>query len=90
MNTNKNAFYVSVAWIRLKNYKLNQTPFCERCPKEPFTIATEVHHIKEVKACPELRLDFGNLESLCKSCHSSHTAKKNKPRPGKILNKLWL
>ena len=90
MNTNKNAFYVSVPWIRLRNYKLSQTPFCERCPKELLTTATEVHHKNEVKTHPELRLDFDNLESLCKSCHSSHTAKQNRPKPGKILNRLWI
>ena len=87
MNTNKNAFYVSVGWRRLRLYKLTQTPFCEWCPK--ITIATEVHHIKEVKTNPELRLDFTNLVSLCKTCHSTHTAGKNKKTFGKIINKLW-
>lgn len=89
MNKNRNAFYVSVAWRRLRVCKLEQTPFCERCPPELLTIANEVHHIKEVKTNPELRLDFENLESLCRSCHSKHTVKKNRFKPGKILNKLW-
>lgn len=89
MNLNKNAFYVSIAWRRLRAYKLSQTPFCEWCPPELLTIATEVHHNKEVKTHPELRLDFENLISVCKSCHSKHTIKKNKFKPGKILNKLW-
>ena len=87
MNTNRNAFYVSIAWRRLRLYKLSQTPFCERC--DCLKVATEVHHIKEVKTNPEIRLDINNLESICKSCHSKHTANENKWKPGKILNKLW-
>lgn len=88
MNLNKNAFYVSTPWRRLRVYKLILTPFCERCLPD-LEYATEVHHIKEVKINPELRLDIENLESLCKSCHSKHTANKNKWKPGKIINKLW-
>lgn len=89
MNLNKNAFYVSMPWIRLRNFKISENPFCERCPEELLTPATEVHHIKEVKPHPELALEFDNLESLCKPCHSSHTMKQNTYKPGKILNKLW-
>ena len=86
MNTNRNAFYVSVAWRRLRLYKLSQTPFCEWC--NCLKVATEVHHDKEVKEFPELRLDFDNLVSVCKSCHSKHTVK-DRWKPGKIINKLW-
>ena len=71
----------------MRKYKLSINPFCERC--EPLTPATEVHHIKDAKKYPELFYEIDNLESLCKPCHSSHTAKQNKYKPGKILNKLW-
>ncbi len=89
MNKNKNAFYVLRPWRNLRAYKLTINPFCERCPPDLLTIATEVHHIKEVKTHPELSLELDNLESLCKPCHSGHTRSKNKYKPGKILNKLW-
>lgn len=82
-------FYTSKVWRNLRAYKLSLQPFCERCPKSLLTIATEVHHIKEVKIYPGLKLDINNLESLCKSCHSSHTAKGNAYKPGKIINKIW-
>lgn len=89
MNTNKNAFYVSKNWRGLRAYKLYVNPFCERC-LPTLTQATEVHHIKEVKTHPELSLEFDNLESLCKTCHSTHTAKQNKYKPGKIINTKWI
>ena len=88
MNLNKNAFYVSVPWRRLRAYKLSQTPFCEKCAPKKLIIATEVHHKLDVKTHTELRLSFENLESLCKSCHSTYTSSK-KRKEGKIINKLW-
>jgi 5-methylcytosine-specific restriction endonuclease McrA len=45
------------------------------CEKEGCrNIATEVHHIKDRRFFPFLELDFNNLQSLCKTCHSAHTA----------------
>jgi 5-methylcytosine-specific restriction enzyme A len=67
-------FYYTVSWINLRNYKLLINPMCNRCQ----SIATEIHHIKEKKYFPELALDYANLESLCKPCHSKHTIKENK------------
>ena len=64
-------FYTSKEWRKLRNYKLSLNPFCQRCK---FEIATEVHHIKDRKDFPLLELDIKNLESLCKPCHSTHTA----------------
>lgn len=79
--------YTLAPWRKLRAYKLSLNPFCERCKLQ--TIAKEVHHIKDAKTYPELFYELTNLESLCKPCHSSHTAKENKPKPGKILNKIW-
>lgn len=83
-----NKFYVSAGWRKLRGYKLSTHPFCERCL--PFLVAaTEVHHIKEVKTHPGLSLEYHNLESLCKSCHSSHTAKTHRMKKGRIINHKW-
>ena len=64
--------YTRKPWRSMRKYKLSINPFCERC--EPLTPATEVHHIKDAKKYPELFYEIDNLESLCKPCHSSHTA----------------
>lgn len=56
-------------WAKCRNRYLSLNPLCENCKKfdiiEP---ATEVHHIIPLKQGGE-KLDFSNLQSLCKSCH---------------------
>ena len=52
-------------WRKVRALKLRMNPLCERCGM----VAQVVHHIKEVDARPDLRLDLGNLESLCRRCH---------------------
>lgn len=90
---NSQQFYQSKEWKSLRLYKLCQTPYCERClrDKNKYITATDVHHIKEVKPYPLLALEYSNLESLCKSCHSKHTRSEHNPNPveGNILNKAW-
>jgi len=65
-------FYQSKAWRNLRAYKLSLNPLCEN--ENCKNVATEVHHIKERKDFPELQLEINNLQSLCKPCHSTHTA----------------
>lgn len=70
-----NSFYTSPAWRRLRRYKLSMFPLCERCLDRGLTVpAIDVHHIQEIDVRPELALDYNNLESLCKTCHSQETA----------------
>lgn len=70
------AFYHSQAWLSLKEMKLCDQPYCEEhLKKGEYVGATIVHHIEEVKKRPEMRLDMGNLMSVCKSCHSRMHAK---------------
>lgn len=63
-------FYQSKAWKDLRRDKLQSDPLCERCLlKNKYTIATDVHHIKDVFNHWSLRLNYDNLQALCKSCH---------------------
>jgi 5-methylcytosine-specific restriction enzyme A len=67
-------FYLSSDWRNLRAYKLQLQPLCEEClSKGIFTPASEVHHKVDIKQDPSKILDYSNLSSLCKPCHSSHT-----------------
>jgi len=55
-------------WERLRRWFLNRNPFCADCGGP----AEEVHH-KVALAEGGARLDEGNLEALCKGCHSRRT-----------------
>jgi hypothetical protein len=52
-------------WMKLRAQKLRANPQCEHdgC-REP---AVTVHHVKPQATHPELRYDFGNLQSLCRN-----------------------
>jgi 5-methylcytosine-specific restriction protein A len=54
----------------------NREPLCRLCRETGLLVAAEdVDHIVPIGDAPHRRLDPGNLRSLCKSCHSVHTAK---------------
>lgn len=77
----KQSFYQWGAWRNKREEKLCNDPFCEEClKKDKITPATEVHHIIDISDKPTLEnaLDYNNLMSLCKSCHSTITCKKPK------------
>jgi 5-methylcytosine-specific restriction protein A len=65
---------------------------CEKCEERGLIVpAAEVHHIREISLAPDLALDFNNLESLCKTCHSQESYKfireRNDPgRRGGVVN----
>ncbi len=62
-------FYNSKEWrILSAKYTQDKGYKCECCQ----AIATEVHHKKTIQTPDgwELRLDYNNLELLCKSCHN--------------------
>ena len=61
------AFYNSKEWRALSAYVLMINNYqCAECGK----VATEVHHIIEVKDDWSKRLDIDNLQPLCTSCHT--------------------
>lgn len=83
----KNSFYASPPWRRLREYKLLIDPFCERCKeRDEIVPAEEVHHIVEISVDPDRALEYDNLESLCKTCHSKESAKFLKEKPkGEVI-----
>lgn len=63
------------SWRVVRKQHLTNSPLCIDCLKDKrFEPATEVHHIKKLADNKHLRDDSNNLMSLCKSCHSKHTA----------------
>lgn len=67
-------FLNSAAWLKLRVFKLSQTPWCEECEKHGKTKpATDVDHILPRHTHPQLKLSFPNLQSLCKECHGAKT-----------------
>jgi len=58
-------------WLRLRAAKLAEDPLCERCLAAGQTQeAHEVHHKIPFQGLDDpLRLDWDNLESLCRPCH---------------------
>lgn len=60
-------FYHSAAWKRLSKVVLARAGYkCALCGG----LATEVHHIEDVRTAPGKRLDPSNLTALCTSCHN--------------------
>jgi 5-methylcytosine-specific restriction protein A len=73
-------FYESPAWRRLRQIKLGQMPLCEICYAEGrITKASLVDHIQEISdgGAP---LDMENLMSVCHICHNKKTAQERKKR----------
>jgi 5-methylcytosine-specific restriction endonuclease McrA len=57
-------------WDRLSRAKRAVNPLCERCERhELVTAATEVHHIVKVSVRPDLKYEWSNLMSVCRTCH---------------------
>lgn len=61
-------------WRKLSATHLREHPFCVRCLEGGvFEQATDVDHIRAHCGDDSLRLDPGNLQSLCHSHHSQKT-----------------
>jgi len=66
----RHEFYATPEWRRLRDWYRARHPLCEECQRQGRVTAAElVHHKVEISQGGEL-LDVGNLESLCRSCHS--------------------
>ena len=70
-------------WRRLRTAKLAADPFCELMILCEGRIATEVHHVHPIRTHPELRLEWSNLQSACKPCHSAETMRESIHRTGR-------
>jgi 5-methylcytosine-specific restriction protein A len=53
-------------WARVRALKLRRDPVCERCGKK---IANVVHHLVPIEVDYTKRLEYDNLQSLCRECH---------------------
>jgi 5-methylcytosine-specific restriction protein A len=70
-NPERARFYRSKEWRALRDAKIRRNPLCERCLiAGNLTKAEIVHHKKEIHDRPDLRLNIGNLESVCQACHN--------------------
>jgi 5-methylcytosine-specific restriction endonuclease McrA len=73
----RDAFYSSSRWMRLRKAFLSANPVCIDCLAEDrVEPATIVHHRLERLHRPDLDLDEANLEALCSPCHT----KRHKPK----------
>ena len=62
-------------WQRLRSAHLAEHPLCVECERQGrLAGATQVDHVRPHRGDDGLRLDPGNLQSLCDSCHSRKTA----------------
>lgn len=68
--------YNTSKWIKLRNYKMQVNPLCEKCLEEDrITPAIHIHHItpfmngRTNEQIKWLGFDFNNLKSLCLICH---------------------
>lgn len=62
-------------WRNLRKHQLTLKPLCEKCLEEDVTVlATVADHIVPVKKGGS-GYDLENLQSLCKRCHDSKSAR---------------
>jgi 5-methylcytosine-specific restriction protein A len=64
-------------WRKVRLLHLAGEPLCRMCAEQGrVTAATDVDHIKAFEGLGDpLRLDRGNLRSLCRPCHMQRTAR---------------
>ena len=74
------AFYNSSTWRSLRRYKIQINPLCENCESKGLTEpGVEIDHIIAIRDGGE-RLGMNNLQTLCRSCHSSKSAQEREAR----------
>lgn len=70
--------YRTRRWAELRKRKLRDQPLCEECLRFNVTKGAEVvDHVVPHRGDMALMYDYENLESLCKSCHDSKTARED-------------
>lgn len=79
----RDAFYGSARWRKLRASFLRANPFCARCLAAGRHVpAGIVHHVVERLDSPDLRLDWDNLEPLCSPCHTTTHNRRRNPAQG--------
>lgn len=74
-------------WHKLRNNFIKQNPLCEHCERRRGKLveAEEVDHIIPFDGLKDpLRLDWTNLQSLCKQCHRLKTLRDQKKGMGML------
>lgn len=73
---NANAeFYRSTAWRKLRHIYKMRHPLCRHCMDNGIiNPSQEIDHVVPISAGGE-KLDWSNLQALCKRCHSIKTAR---------------
>ena len=65
--------YGSARWQKFRALIKAERVLCERCKARGLVVIGEmVHHLVDPRDAPELAFDPGNVELLCRSCHSRH------------------
>jgi 5-methylcytosine-specific restriction protein A len=68
----RDKFYSSARWRKLRARHLARHPLCARCSAEGLTAEARVaHHIVDRLDDPSRAYDPTNLESLCPPCHTA-------------------
>jgi predicted HNH restriction endonuclease len=77
------AFYDRAEWTRARRQALHDSGYrCQRCNASLLNLGREahVHHRKELRRAPALRIEPLNLMSVCRSCHTAlHNEAKRPP-----------
>lgn len=61
-------------WAKLAMRHKREYPLCQACLELGFVVPAEItDHIVPVHVRPDLRMDWGNLQSLCRGCHKKKT-----------------
>lgn len=68
----RDRFYQSTEWKKKREEIRKRDKYrCQRCERRGiFKKGDVVHHIKELRDYPELKLEDSNLEMLCHKCHN--------------------
>ena len=73
------AFYKRKDWRTTRAAFIATHPLCAECDRNGLIVAAvDVHHIIDRVVDPSKTFDWDNLESLCKSCHATITAERQK------------
>ena len=79
--------YNSQRWRDMRDWKMVENPLCEMCLKEDrVTPVEEIHHMTSFMSTDDpikrtnLAFDYGNLMSICKTCHQRIHNPTNKRR----------
>lgn len=69
-------------WLRLSNAYRKRHPLCEECKRHGRVEKTEhIDHIIPFDGIDDpKRLDWNNLQALCKACHMRKTAREDRHR----------